>query len=868
MIKRAQQIFVYVSMQKIKHGIILLIMIMLSGIFTPNQVIAQTEQDCIGAISVCQPVYNQTTSYFGYGDILDYYGDESCSGLCLENEANSVWYTFQVQADGILDFRIDPVDYNSDYDWALFDLTNNSCEDLQTIWNHYDLIVSCNSSYDYGITGANSVTPNTNDDCSPPSSLGEYPINNAAIPVSAGEIYYLNIQNWSGTSGGYTLDFGNSTASIYDINPPTATLTATPDCGGNSFTVHFDENIDCSSVNPGDFNLIGSHSGPYTVTSIYAEDCASGGNVERDFVVSFSPAITTQDNFTVTYTSSGADMCGNVASNEIWNFTINSSLNITLTSGSATENQSICLNDAITDITYSSPLGESANFSGLPAGVNGDFNSSTGNITISGTPTESGTFNYTITVNGDCGTVTETGTISINNNATPTFNNFGPYCQNETPNTLPTVSNNGISGTWSPSSINTSTPGVTNYTFTPIAGACAPPISIDIEVLNEETPQFDQLGPYCQHETPDALPSASTNGISGTWSPSVINTSTVGSTQYTFTPNTGSCVTNTTMSITILENPVVQVIVSQELDCNGNDGVVTVSATGGSQPYSGTGVFPVSSGYHEFTVTDANGCSNDAGIFMNAPDPMIGRITKHQDALCAGENSASIQVTITQGTPSYTAYWQNNSTTSVTNDFLVEELRAGIYTVTVEDANGCTISESVVLNEPIPLLANHEANGPSCIGNDDGFIEITAEGGIPPYSFIFGSLEEANGLFENLEAGDYYYQVKDSNECLTEIAEVFLHDVPEDCLRIPNAFTPNDDGVNDTWEIQNIDMFPYAEVRIYNRWGQKLYFSNNYLNEQWDGKFDNKFVPAGTYLYVIQTYTTAEPVTGVVSVIY
>jgi hypothetical protein len=40
------------------------------------------------------------------------------------------------------------------------------------------------------------------------------------------------------------------------------------------------------------------------------------------------------------------------------------------------------------------------------------------------------------------------------------------------------------------------------------------------------------------------------------------------------------------------------------------------------------------------------------------------------------------------------------------------------------------------------------------------------------------------------------------------------------------------------------------------------------LNEQWDGKFDNKFVPAGTYLYVIQTYTTAEPVTGVVSVIY
>jgi gliding motility-associated-like protein len=96
---------------------------------------------------------------------------------------------------------------------------------------------------------------------------------------------------------------------------------------------------------------------------------------------------------------------------------------------------------------------------------------------------------------------------------------------------------------------------------------------------------------------------------------------------------------------------------------------------------------------------------------------------------------------------------------------------------------------------------------------------------------------------------------------------ITLLDVPEECLRIPNAFTPNGDGNNDTWIIENLEYYPQSWVQIFNRWGQLLYEGYS-SNEGWDGTYNNHFVPTGSYYYIIRTNTEASPLTGILSVIY
>ena len=117
------------------------------------------------------------------------------------------------------------------------------------------------------------------------------------------------------------------------------------------------------------------------------------------------------------YTVSLTGGCGTITATGT--ITVTSNNTVTLTSAAGTDAQTNCINTAITDITYATTGATGATVTGLPTGVTGAW---AGNVvTISGTPTVPGIFNYTVSLTGGCGTITATGTITVTSNNTVTL---------------------------------------------------------------------------------------------------------------------------------------------------------------------------------------------------------------------------------------------------------------------------------------------------------------------------------------------------------------------------------------------------------------------------------------------------------------
>lgn len=163
-----------------------------------------------------------------------------------------------------------------------------------------------------------------------------------------------------------------------------------------------------------------------------------------------------------------------------------------------------------------------------------------------------GTYSFEVIYNYDVSSCGQTlkntaGSIAFSSSQNPIFTQINPICSGSTLNNLPTISNNGITGTWSPQINNIAT---TTYTFIPNNSSCANTVQMTILVNPKVTPQFNPVNPICSGDALNNLPTNSNNGITGTWFPQINNTST---TTYTFTPNNGECAN--TAQMTIVVNP-------------------------------------------------------------------------------------------------------------------------------------------------------------------------------------------------------------------------------------------------------------------------------------------------------------------------
>jgi gliding motility-associated-like protein len=187
-----------------------------------------------------------------------------------------------------------------------------------------------------------------------------------------------------------------------------------------------------------------------------------------------------------------------------------------------------------------------------------------------------------------------------------------------------------------------------------------------------------------------------------------------------------------------------------------------------------------------------------------------------------------------------------------------------MYTLTITDSQGCVVTHDYSLTAPEPMVLTASTVNGSCPDTPDGGIDLTVAGGAGTliYQWDDGPTTPDRS---DLLPGDYNVTVTDANGCTGELT-VTVGVTGHDCLTVYEIITPNGDGRNDTWKLRNAELYPDAEIFVYNRWGRLVFHTRN-ATDEWDGRSDGKLLPNDSYHYVIHLNDGSEPRTGVISII-
>jgi len=216
----------------------------------------------------------------------------------------------------------------------------------------------------------------------------------------------------------------------------------------------------------------------------------------------------------------------------------------------------------------------------------------------------------------------------------------------------------------------------------------------------------------------------------------------------------------TSMILTLEESAILSITV------NANLGTASLQGIDGTPPYTyavdngslqTSGVFEnLIEGQHEALVIDDNDCEATL-IFTISINDLIASANQLTDILCAGDQTASISVNVSDGTEPY-EYSLDNNTFQVSNTFV--NLGAGQYTISIRDANNLTTTTNIVITEPETLSIN-----PAVSQNN---ITLNTTGGTAPLDYrMAGENYQDSNQFENLDIGNYDFEVRDANGCTT-----------------------------------------------------------------------------------------------------
>ncbi|MBN8566190.1 MAG: hypothetical protein J0M25_05595, partial [Flavobacteriales bacterium] len=253
-----------------------------------------------------------------------------------------------------------------------------------------------------------------------------------------------------------------------------------------------------------------------------------------------------------------------------------------------------------------------------PVGSLSNVNSLATSYTIPASAT--GTITVTLTATNSCGlTTSDQVTITVTPAVTPDFVTSATYCTGSAIPALVNTSPNGITGTWSPATVNNTTSG--SYVFTPNPNQCATPVTLNVTITNSIVPNFATSATYCTGSSIPALVNTSPNGITGTWSPATVSNTASGS--YVFTPNPNQCATPVTLNVTIT-NSIVPNFATSATYCTGSaiPALVNTSPNGITGTWNPATVSNTASGSYLFTP-NPNQCATPVTLNVTITNSIV-----------------------------------------------------------------------------------------------------------------------------------------------------------------------------------------------------------------------------------------------------
>lgn len=759
---------------------------------------SQPESDCPYAIPLCQ---NLTAVALG-GKYTDLGSVSDDSGGCYggTGSGGSVWYSFQPQADGPLDFSITPTG-TTDYDFVLWDITSGCASNQRKE-------ISCNYSLITGATGLSSTLCNqaggscTTNDCTTDSKGSDCNKFNRRPSVLASHKYAVCINFYSGSNDGFTIQFKNeaSSVNITDITPPTIINASANSCpSASQFHIRFSEYIDCTTLQASDLTLPG-----HTIT-INNTNCAN--NTTNNIDITITPALTSG-----TYSLHAQDildLCGN---------NMNSNFDIVIgatPTPTINGNKTTCKSPGFLGIGFTyTPSSQS-----LTAGGGSFYQWSDGQIgaTVSVSPTTTTTYTVTVTQGACPATASSTVTVETSpvisipdqnicsgSSKTLTATGGGTYQWYTNPTllgngtTIPAPNGTAPSLTVSPSATTTYRVVVTS------PGGCKGQDDVKLTIVTTGCcdATIAPAGPYCTSDTNRTLIAGTPGGIwrgagiidsvNGKFSPS---TSGVGTFKVYYIL---SCGASDSTTITVQACSVLAV-------CKETNGNLTVS--GGISPYTwekqttsvdcsscfggscsflcaGTTVTNWTNFGSTSTVTppgtwpirvrDAAGTIIQIASLAAVPAcslcPTISITTSNAvQVKCNGQSNGSFTASATGGASPY-SYILKNGTTTVATFTGVSGLQnftglaSGTYSISVTDNNSCSGSNTITITQPNALSVIIPPTTSSSCGQANGAATSNVSGGTTPYTYLWSNSGQNSGI-SNVAQGNYILTVTDANLC-------------------------------------------------------------------------------------------------------